>query len=103
MKRNIIIGLIASVLLIAGGIWLYNNQPPKDLVKYKDPRLTAAEKKVFEDKINELQSQLSDNKNASKEDKFRWNTQLGFNYYVLGELEKAKKAQQEASKLFPGN
>lgn len=103
MKKQIIFAIITCLIIILGvaGFILYSNYKHEaSLIKYKDSKLTADEKKVFEDKLARDETTLS-KKDLSSQERYDWLLDQGDNLYGLGRLADAEDAFQEAMELKP--
>ena len=105
-KNFLIVGVIAGVILIAGGIFafwyisIYQGYNPKQIV-YRDPKFTDQEKQVFLDRIKEADEKLS---NASTiDERYKLLVDRGVQYYSLGMLVEARDSYQRAAELLPKN
>jgi lipoprotein NlpI len=106
MQKNkwlILAGSIIVILLLAVGIWAYQNKSGNDkLVLQQDPGLTNNEKDFYTTRIAQLEQNFAD-KNLSKEDRFETYLSVGANYVLVGDYANARDAFAEASKLMPDN
>ncbi len=104
-KISVFIILIMLVLAAAGGYsyWKQNHKkaPVNNFVNYKDNGLTQAEKDAYYKKIDEINKQYE--KANGKEDQFKKHLLTGFQYYGLGEYQKARTEYIASSQILPEN
>lgn len=77
----------------------------QSFVTEKDPKLTAEERKIVEDRLADVQKKLAEMKDAADADieKYSLTMQLGFQKNALGKLGEARDAFLAAAKLQPEN
>lgn len=106
-KRLIIILLIVIVILGGGGaLWYYKTHPNTDptvpIITYRDPKLSQEEIKPFLDRIDLAKKELAElANNTPKENKYQLLLKIGAEYYPIGELEKARDYDKQATDLIP--
>lgn len=92
MKKQVIIGIVLT-LLIAGGFVGYNKwaayQKEQRLVKEVDRKLTEAERKIYEDRLVEVEKRLQNPKDDGEKTELLW-----FKAVQLQGLGKLAEARQ---------
>ncbi len=100
MVRNVKIGIILSILLlaaVAGAGWYAQKKANDKILKVVERNITPDDRKVFEGRISDLQAKLqASNDNAEK---YNLYLQLGQNKYILGLLQESKDYLNEAIKI----
>lgn len=107
MNKRLTISIVALALLVGlgvGGYYYYQKQErlPDNAILSKNPQLTDEERKVFTDKISEMQSKLEDG-NPSDQDRYQYLIELGNSYRGIGELKQARGAYLDATRSMPDN
>jgi tetratricopeptide (TPR) repeat protein len=93
----VVVLAVASVLIIRG---LGHSK----FIDYKDRHLDTATRSSLEKQLQDAEQHLQNLPgNAKPEDKFLAYTQVGAQYFTLGELAKARSSFETAAKILPDN
>ena len=101
-KRTIL--LIGALVLLAALVYaVYDYKKYNDnIISYREPNLSTADKALFEGRISEIQTELAD-KSITVEEQYKKQMELGATYVALGEYLKAQDSYLAAAKLLPDN
>ncbi len=104
MPTKVKLGIGVSILLVLGvlaftqiSVWHAKQVADAKLVKVIKRNITAEDRKVFEDRIIDLQKKLAESKN--NDEKYGLYVQLGTYKYTLGLLQDSKDYFSEAIKI----
>ena len=104
MPTRLKIGIIFSILLVLGiaGFAGYKNWNSKtSFVKEINTKLSAQDRKIFEDRLADAQNKLKEAQ--TNDDKFGWEMQIGYNLQALGTLSEAQAAFEKAIEYNPAS
>jgi len=99
MNKNLLKIGISIFAIILGFLLLA--RPVNNFIEEKDPGLTAEERSIVENRLNEAQKKLTEV--TTIEEKFSAQMQIGFGQYGLGKYKEAKESFLEAADLEPDN
>lgn len=102
MNNRVKLGILIAVLVViaVGAFSFYNNKqtnPEKNFVIEKQVNLSDADRKVYEDRVNDANSKLENEKDSAI--RFDLYSKLGFAEYALGHLGLSKDAFNNAIKI----
>ncbi len=89
--------VVAVVVLIGAGLfaWKHNDS---NFIKYKDLNLSSEVKAVYEKRVEDAKSELSDDSNSDPDKEFIGYLHLGRAQFGLGLLADSKKSYEKAIK-----
>lgn len=101
MKRNLIIGIIISLLILGGVAFWATTRPGPNIVQEVDRKLTAEDRKIYEDRLVEAEKFIAEAKdNQAKSDALIYKAvQLS----GLGRIAQARDVFLEAASVNPEN